>query len=179
MSQRLNFPTKPNNNGSWRFSIGFELRGGQKKTKQFNLGSDRRVAERKYIALWDYWENEVTGEAGEKLWTTDLIRLALESASPTETPPVTQKVHPAPLSVITTSVTPTIQAPSVEMPKGLTLHDGLRLYLDAMERKATTGDISRRWYLDLCERVNKVMAKRPDRPLAELNTLATVKEYLR
>jgi hypothetical protein len=56
MALRKKFPERPNNGSSYRMSVGFELRDGQRKQAQFTLGTNRRVAQQKYNALNDWWK---------------------------------------------------------------------------------------------------------------------------
>jgi hypothetical protein len=92
MALRKKFPERPNNGSSYRMSVGFELRDGQRKQAQFTLGTNRRVAQQKYNALNDWWENVVAlppnGIKSEKVWTAELVAQAFASVAPIDDVPL-------------------------------------------------------------------------------------------
>lgn len=78
-----NTALKPDANGRYRPYLGWKLgEDGQRRQHRFNLGSDRKEAERRMARLRELWaENETA--AGEPTWTPFALSCANQIAEGT------------------------------------------------------------------------------------------------
>ena len=84
-------------------TIGYYINdGGRRVPRKFRLGHDRTSAKRRVEALEDAWES-LRGERGQKVWTDEAIKAALDGVAPT---PATKPAV----------ATPATQQPNVPVP---------------------------------------------------------------